>query len=522
MGTDTTALVSRLADVPNSVNRTIFFGPPGTGKTTTLLTLLEQELRDGVPMERIAFLTFTRRAKREAVERVEKVLGVKPKDLIYFRTIHSMAFHALHLRDGDVLSRKLLNEFGVGMGLTFGNSGVGELAAEGLSSQAEGDQLLALDNLSRLRGEPLRKTWNDSRSGLEWPKVQHFKASYDVFKKEKALLDFTDVLSEFAKQGLRINVDVAFIDEAQDLSALQWFAALQAVEGAKRQYVAGDDDQAIYRWAGADVNMFMNLAGERQVLQHSYRLPVSVHKLAQNIIKKVKVRVTKRFNSRDAQGSVKVHPTFDSLKVGKKEEWLWLVRNRYLLQPLRQHLELNSIVYSQHGASSILESEREVIYNWERLRAGKPVAVHRIRDVYAKLKTKTQLKHGFKMLPGIDEDAKLLMVELNEYHGLLAHGTWFEVLQEIPDWRRAYYRALLRTHGTLKLPVQVQLETIHGAKGAQADNVALFLEQSRRVWDEAQDNPDDEHRVWYVGATRARENLHLIQAGNRWGYMMPM
>jgi DNA helicase-2/ATP-dependent DNA helicase PcrA len=432
-----------------------------------------------------------------------------------------MAFHSLHLRDGDVLGKKHLDEFGKGMGLTFGNSGVSELAAEGLSSQQEGDQMLALDNLARLRGTNLKKTWNDSRSSLEWPKVQHFKSSYDAFKKEKALMDFTDVLAEFAKSGVHIPVDVAFIDEAQDLSALQWYAALQAVEGAQRQYVAGDDDQAIYRWAGADVNMFMKLPGERQVLAHSYRLPVTVHKLAQRIIGKVKTRVVKRFNSRDAEGSVKVHPTFDSLKVAPTEEWLWLVRNRYLLQPLRDHLERNSIVYSQHGSSSILESEREVIYDWERLRSGKAVAVHRIRDVYSKLKTKTQIQHGFKLLPGIEEDAKLLMVELNEYHGLLASGTWFEVFKEIPDWRRAYYRALLRTHGTLKLPVQVQLETIHGAKGAQANNVALFLEQSRRVWDESQDNPDDEHRVWYVGATRARENLHIVQAGNRWGYMMP-
>jgi superfamily I DNA/RNA helicase len=503
------------------MNRTIFFGPPGTGKTTTLLRLLEEELRAGVPLERIAFLTFTRRAKREAVERVEQVLGIKPKDLLYFRTIHSMAFRSLQLRDGDVLTKKHLKEFGDGMGLTFGDSGISEVAAEGLNSQNEGDQLLALDNLARLRGDNLKKTWNDSRCNLEWPKVQHFKASYDVFKKEKALLDFTDVLSEFAKQGLRINVDVAFIDEAQDLSALQWFAALQAVEGAQRQYVAGDDDQAIYRWAGADVNMFMNLAGERQVLKTSYRLPVTVHKLAQNIIKRVKLRVPKKFSPRDEQGSIKTHPTFDSLRVNTGEEWLWLVRNRYLLQPLRQYLEQHGIIYSQHGSSSILESERDVIYDWERLRAGKAIPVHRIRDVYAKLKTRTQIQHGYKLLPGVEEDTNLLMVELNEYHGLLAAGTWFEVFQDIPDWRRAYYRALLRNHGTLKLPVQVQLETIHGAKGAQANNVALFLEQSRRVWDEAQDNPDDEHRVWYVGATRARENLHIVQAGNRWGYMLP-
>jgi DNA helicase II / ATP-dependent DNA helicase PcrA len=504
------------------MNRIIYFGPPGTGKTTKLLRLLEQELEAKVPIERIAFLTFTRRARREAVERVEQVLGIKAKELPHFRTIHSMAFRALNLKDGDVLTKKNLQEFGAGMGLVFGDAGIGELAAEGLTSQSQGDQMLALENLARLRGEKLHKTWGNARTGIEWPTLEHFAKSYAKFKKEKALLDFTDVLTEFAKQRITIDVDVAFIDEAQDLSALQWYAALQAVESAKRQYVAGDDDQAIYRWAGAEVKIFMELPGERQVLNKSYRLPVSVHGLAQSIINRVKTRVLKRFSARDAPGHIHQHANVESLPVGKDDsKWLYLVRNRYLLQPLRQYLEHRGIVYSQHGMTSIVESERNAIYDWEKLRAGQAVPVHRIRDVYGHLKTKTQIVRGHKLLPGIEEDAKLMMVELAEYHGLLAQGTWFEVFQDIPDWRRAYYRALLRMHGTLKLPAQVQLETIHGAKGAEAPNVALFLEQSRRVWDEAQHNPDDEHRVWYVGATRAREQLHLVNAGNRWGYLMP-
>ena len=42
--------------------RKIIFGPPGTGKTTRLLNIVEQELRIGVPPDRIAYLAFTRKA----------------------------------------------------------------------------------------------------------------------------------------------------------------------------------------------------------------------------------------------------------------------------------------------------------------------------------------------------------------------------------------------------------------------------------------------------------------------------
>jgi superfamily I DNA/RNA helicase len=50
------------------MTRTIYFGPPGTGKTTTLLARLEEHLAiDRIAPDRVAFLTFTRRARAEAV-----------------------------------------------------------------------------------------------------------------------------------------------------------------------------------------------------------------------------------------------------------------------------------------------------------------------------------------------------------------------------------------------------------------------------------------------------------------------
>ena len=48
-----------------------------------------------------------------------------------------------------------------------------------------------------------------------------------------------------------------FIDEAQDLSPLQWQLYDKLKEHCDQIYLAGDDDQAIYAWAGADVNRFI-------------------------------------------------------------------------------------------------------------------------------------------------------------------------------------------------------------------------------------------------------------------------
>jgi DNA helicase-2/ATP-dependent DNA helicase PcrA len=498
----------------------VILGPPGTGKTTTLLKQLEESLSAGVYPEHIAFLTFTRRARREAVERVEKILGIDAQDLPHFRTIHSMAFKGLGLREGDVVGKAQLDEFGAKMGLTFGNAAVTEIAAEGVNSRELGDALLAIDNLARLRGHTVRKTWNAARADIEWHVQDHFSRSYTLYKRDTGLLDFTDVLSEYAKSGRRLDVHVAFIDEAQDLSALQWLAALQAVESAEHQYVSGDDDQSIFAWAGADSQVLIDLPGERRVLGHSYRLPRTIHALAVRIVARIHHRIEKEFDPRDAEGDVHRYAAGSVPTVREGESWLWLVRNRYLLASLKEVLEQRGVVYSQHGVSSIWDADREAIYDWERLQAGKPVSAARVRALYKRL-PRGGVVHGQKALPGLADGTPLTLADLRAHHGLLTRGSWFDALSISPP-RKSYYRALLRKHRTLRLTPQVQLETIHGAKGAEADHVALWLDQSKRVWEEMQIDPDAAHRVWYVAVTRARESLHLISASSPWGYPLPV
>jgi len=62
-------------------------------------------------------------------------------------------------------------------------------------------------------------------------------------------------------------------------------------------YCAGDDDQAIYRWAGADVDHFINLPGGSEVLSQSYRIPRSVHRIAEGIAKRIHRRFPKQYKT---------------------------------------------------------------------------------------------------------------------------------------------------------------------------------------------------------------------------------
>ena len=67
-------------------------------------------------------------------------------------------------------------------------------------------------------------------------------------------------------------------------------------------FIAGDDDQAIFRWAGADVDSFIAQEGQMLPLQQSYRIPAKVHGLAMGIINKIKTRIDKTWQPKTHQG----------------------------------------------------------------------------------------------------------------------------------------------------------------------------------------------------------------------------
>ena len=105
-------------------------------------------------------------------------------------------------------------------------------------------------------------------------KLKYIDKSLIDYKKERNKYDMTDMIVDFNKKhyDLMPDFDVVIVDEAQDLSWLQWKMVERVLTKAKRVYIAGDDDQAIYRWAGARPEFLMNMDGTRTILNKSYRL----------------------------------------------------------------------------------------------------------------------------------------------------------------------------------------------------------------------------------------------------------
>jgi DNA helicase-2/ATP-dependent DNA helicase PcrA len=489
---------------------TIFLGPPGTGKTTTLINVVQQALERGVPPDRIGYISFTRRAAQEAVDRACARFKQEKKDFPYFSTIHSLCYRQLGVRRGEVLEGAKLQEFAKYAGVRI----TGRLSDDGTWNGFDlGDRVLFMENLARIRGQTLEQAYQQEHDNLPWREVRRVAMALREFKQAHGLLDFTDLLQEFVRSGVRLNLSMLLVDEAQDLSHLQWQVVQQVAQGCPDVSVAGDDDQAIYRWAGADVDHLIEMQGDARVLGQSYRVPPAVQQLANAIIGRVRHRRPKQWSARTGgQGLVGTAHEFAAADVSTGRT-LVLARNAYVLkEQVEPELRRQGIIYEKNGHSSIGAGVLAGITAWERLRRGEQVTAAEARDAYKWARAGRAVKRGHKQLPGFADEDMVSTEVLRQRGGLLLETPWFDSLDMLPKDEIGYLRAARQRGEKLGSKPRVVVSTIHGSKGGEADHVVLLRDMAARTHREMLANPDDERRCWYVAVTRAKERLTVVDA----------
>ena len=85
-------------------------------------------------------------------------------------------------------------------------------------------------------------------------------------------------------------------------SQTQWTMAKSIWNKTNDTYIAGDDDQAIFRWAGADVDSFITQKGKIMQLTQSYRIPQVVHDIASKIVTRIQNRLPKEWRPKTQRG----------------------------------------------------------------------------------------------------------------------------------------------------------------------------------------------------------------------------
>jgi len=489
------------------------YGPPGTGKTTTLLNKVDKALEAGVDPSHIGYFAFTKQAANEAIERACARFNLERQQLPWFRTLHSFALRLSGIRQEQVMQPEHYKELGGALGMDFGDN-TGSNSEDVFDITKTSNPIIGLINLARLRKVTLKKQYNESYISINWATVEYVANSLKKYKERYQLYDFTDMLEVFVKEGADFcpRLAISFIDEAQDLSPLQWDVAHVIANYSDRTYCAGDDDQAIYRWAGADVEHFIGLDGGYEVLEQSYRVPFSVHPVAQRIANRIRRRVPKNYFPKKAVGKIEQVPSVGYLDFSEGS-WLVLAQAAYFLDAAKEDLKSRGFLFNYRGRRSISESLSEAVNGWEQMRKGRQVSGKAARTIYSYMSVDDRVKRGFKKLPTLDDDDLVTLEELQRDHGLLAtiDMIWHEAMDKLPSKERAYITALLRRGEKFNAVPRINLSTIHGSKGGEADNVVLYTDLSPAASKAAEAAPDDLHRVFYVGVTRTKENLYLVE-----------
>ena len=243
--------------------------PAGSGKTTTLVARAAWLIATGTPPDAIRAITFNKRAAVEMTERLDAAvapLGVAPG------TVRVRTFHAL--------GREILRDAGVPVEPVADRPAV----LREVAPWADEAAVLRLDTLvSRLKVELGVTAAVVARDPDAGPVARAFVA-YEAAVATSGGLDFDDLILRAIEHlerdpGLlerwRGRCRELLVDEVQDVDRAQLRLALLLAAPANRIFLVGDDDQSIYGWRLADVNLHVCLCAASRSTPSAYpRSPV--------------------------------------------------------------------------------------------------------------------------------------------------------------------------------------------------------------------------------------------------------
>jgi hypothetical protein len=332
------------------------------------------------------------------------------------------------------------------------------------------------------------------------------------YKRVNHKYDFTDMILNFIEKDVAPDIQVLLVDEGQDLSPIQWDMIGILKRKARLMYIAGDDDQAIYSWAGADVKQFQQQQGKVEVLTQSYRVPVHQHRLAEKVVQRIKTRAVKSYIPKKEPGEVQFITEVSHIDMGKETgTWLLLARNVYLLGDYDRYCVSQGYYFESRYGSAIDLNVGMAIKYWEALRKGEKIPASMAKIIYQYMSSKKMIIWGSKkILDQVPDDQYVDMFSLGTKYGLKATENWLTSLDMISDKDKAYFRMLLQKGEDIRQEPRIKINTIHGVKGGEADNVVLMTDMAQRTFNEFTNNEDDECRVWYVAITRSRHRLYIV------------
>ncbi len=289
----------------------------GTGKTKTLTHRIAHIIARGVAPGNVIAVTFTNKAAREMLERVNQLLprarsenGEKPERPTLC-TFHSLCVRILRQHIEKLGYKRNFVIYDESEQLSAVKKILSHISAKGEKT----DPKAILSLLSRYKngGERAAAFAEESVRAM----AEHIRKRYESALRACNAVDFDDLIlltlrlfkeHPDALATCRAKYRYVMVDEYQDTNAAQFELVHSLTSEHRNLCVVGDDDQSIYGWRGAEVANLLDLEKhypEVKVikLEQNYRSTNTILSAANAVIKNNARRRPKQLWSRKGQGN---------------------------------------------------------------------------------------------------------------------------------------------------------------------------------------------------------------------------
>ena len=309
--------------VKNGDGAALVLAGPGSGKTRVLVYRVAYLLESGVNPENILLLTFTNKAAKNMLSRIEELLGYYPKGLM------GGTFHHI----GNMILRKHSELIGFDSNFSIIDNEdsiqlVKDIIATVLPKRDKHfpspNVIFSIIGFSKNSASPItdcikNKYENFSKFANE---IKRIGEIYGERKKRAGMMDFDDLLFNWEKlldnEQMREKYASQFkyilVDEFQDTNKLQ-FAIIRKLSGKGNNImVVGDDCQSIYSFRAAEVRNILDFPEHYKKqgnfrefrLEMNYRSTPEIMSLVNESIRHNKSQFEKTLKAANKSGSLPI------------------------------------------------------------------------------------------------------------------------------------------------------------------------------------------------------------------------
>ncbi len=469
---------------------------PGTGKTTTMVDLIQDLLDNGVMQSEIRAVTFS----REMAETLEKRLRVKG----IASTFHSLGYDICSETERKPVEPEKRNRL---MFKLTRKWGVDYKALDMFISNARRGVIDPNDAETH--------AYSLTRAYAEYERVRAAEGWMDF---DSILRDAVDLLETNPQLRARWQPTFLIVDEAQDTDDLQWRMMQLMTEKHGNIIVAGDPNQAIYGFRGAKPDNITNFkqwfpSGRYAYLGRNYRS-------TQNIVKFIrenappdtpKELLDKMVAVREEQGrliGLKMYWQEDdeaesALKLAQADplQSIILARTNRMVGVLERLCNKHGIKYHLLGKTGFWK-QNEVRKAIERLRIYPKLPVDAACNLVL---PQLEAKYAVDDRTERDNDA------LENLQTLRVIGKDFKYAKDFTS----YANKMMHRRND---PRGVTISTVHQAKGSEYKNVYVIGAKANGMPHKNGD-PCEEKRIYFVAISRAIDFLRISFSGTPSPYL---